>query len=307
MNGILWLRTFQPARQSGPPRRALAGAAVFLILVTFAADSFGFDKPGHAEIANFDKRTAAANEKELKGDRAAAGDRLKQRVPKIQIELDEVRGTPKFVAAPNGFLSGPNGEGRGISQEKIRALPAQDPHRHVKAFLNEHSTLYGHGAEVLTPARLKRDYTATHNGLRTTVWEQQLDNIAVYEAVMVGHVTRQGELVNVASQFIPDLERAANAGTPNRAAVQAAPAISALQAVLNAAEAIGEKLDAAAVTPMDARPEGAEKRQRFKAGHLPGEAELRLIWLPMNPNSMRLCWQVELTRPEGGERFRVLD
>jgi len=300
MKWIISLRTF---------------AAVFLMLTFFAAGSFGFDKPSHAQLPDFDKRAATAKEKELRGERVLAAERLKQRVPQIRVDLDELRGAPKFVASTDGFLSGPNGEGRGISADPAvagRALPANDAHRPIKAFLNEHSALYGHGAEALAPARLKRDYTSGHNGLRTVVWEQQLDNIAVYEAVMVGHMTRRGELVNLASQFVPDPEQAANAGmleaggAPPRAAVVATPAISALQALSNAARELHEEVEMNDITALDARPEGAEKRQRFKARGLPGEAELRLVWLPMSRTSLRLCWQVDLTRREGGERFRVL-
>src|SRR5262245_22833936 len=182
-------------------------AAVFGLVTLFAGASFAFDKPSHARLPDFDQRADAPNDKELRGERAAAAERLKQRVPKVKVDLDELRSTPKFVGSTDGFLSGPNGEGRGVSSERIRALPANDAHRPIKAFLNEHSALYGHGAEVLAPARLKRDYTARHNGLRTVVWEQQLDGIAVYEGVMVGHITQRGELVNLASQFVPDLEQ----------------------------------------------------------------------------------------------------
>src|SRR6185503_2515620 len=56
----------------------------------------------------------------------------------------------------------------------------------------------------------------------------------------------------------------------------------------------------------EANPNGAEKRQRFRADRLPGEAEAKLVWLPMDAAALRLCWQVELTRRAGGERYRVL-
>src|SRR5206468_8359784 len=79
-----------------------------------------------------------------------------------------------------------------------------------------------------------------------------------------------------------------------------------IEAIVRAARNIGEDMPASAVVPGQDRPEGAEKRQKFKAGALPGEAQVKLVWLPMDGSTLRLCWQVELTRRLGGERYRVL-
>src|SRR6185503_20065838 len=48
------------------------------------------------------------------------------------------------------------------------------------------------------------------------------------------------------------------------------------------------------------------QRQRFTAAGAPGEVTARLTWLPLSRSEMRLCWQVEITRRVGGERYRVL-
>ena len=258
-------------------------------------------------LPDFDqRRQAPLPQKPLPPAKAAAVDKLKSRVPGLRVEHDSLLQTPKHVASTAGYLTGPNGEGKGVSALRAAAMPANDPHRPIKAFLNEHSPLFGHGAEVLGGSRVKRDFVTSHNGLRTVVWEQQVDDIVVYESVLAGHITRQGELVSLSSQFIPDAERAADAGTPNRAAAQAAPLISAAQAVFIAAENLGETLDLAAITPRTPRPEGNEKRQTFKAGPLPGEAQTRLVWLPLDATRLRLCWEVEVTRRAGGERYRLL-
>ena len=42
------------------------------------------------------------------------------------------------------------------------------------------------------------------------IWEQQLDGIAVFEAVLISHSTKHGELVSVSTQFVPDAVSAAN-------------------------------------------------------------------------------------------------
>ena len=88
---------------------------------------------------------------------------------------------------------------------------------------------------------MAREFTTPHNGLKTVVWEQQVDGIPVFEAVLISHTTRKGELVNLSSQFLPDPTAAAERGVPNRAALLAAPEVSARQAVAIAARNLGEE------------------------------------------------------------------
>jgi len=264
-----------------------------------------FVPPGHEhELPDLDKRREAPV-KALSPAKAAAAGKLKGLVRELRVEHDGLLQSPKHVSSTAGFLSGPDGEGAGITAAAARAFPANDRHRAIKAFLNEHRPLFGHGAEAVDKAQLKREAVARNNGLRTVVWEQRVDDIAVYEGVLVGHVTQRGELAGLSSQFIAEPERAADAGTPNRAALLNAPTISAAQAILLAAESIEEEIQLAQITPV-AVGEGSEKRQSFKAGALPGLAEARLTWLPMNESSLVLCWEVELTRRAHGERYRIL-
>jgi hypothetical protein len=108
------------------------GAALLLLLGFWPNTAVSFGPPSQPRLPNFDKRQdGAAKEQRLSEAGAAAAERLRARVPHLRIDLDEVLGTPKMVGSPDGFLSGPNGEGRGISPDKARALPARDPHRAV--------------------------------------------------------------------------------------------------------------------------------------------------------------------------------
>src|SRR3954469_15483785 len=122
-----------------------------------------FRAPARAPLPNFDKREKLARTKITPGQSEAA-DRLKLRIHGAQVDIDPITGSPKFVASPHGFLSGPEGRGRGISPQFRQGIPDQDPHAAVKAFLNEHSALFGHGAEVLDSAIISREYTTPHNG-----------------------------------------------------------------------------------------------------------------------------------------------
>jgi Zn-dependent metalloprotease len=78
--------------------------------------------------------------------------------------------------------------------------------------VNEHRDLFGHDGSALERAVVKRDYVTEHNGMRTTVWQQEHEGIEVFEAVFLAHTTKDGELVNVTSQFVPDEARAAANG-----------------------------------------------------------------------------------------------
>ena len=88
-------------------------------------------------------------------------------MPGITITRDRILGTPHMIVGTRGFLTGPGGTGLAVSAASLAAFPAADEQRVIKAFLNEHSQLFGHDAGVLTSARVQRDYITPHNGLHT--------------------------------------------------------------------------------------------------------------------------------------------
>jgi hypothetical protein len=185
-------------------------------------------------------------------------------------------------------------------------VPANDPHRAVKAFLLDHAALFGHGPEALDAARITRQFTNNSNGLRTTVWQQQLDGVDVFESVLLSHVTKNGELVNLSAQFVPAPAAAANAGAADRAGLLQNPAVTAAQAVAVAARNVGELSDAAGVSATGPAPGGGERKHTLKGPGVRGEATARLVWLPLQRAKMRLCWEVVFTAQARGEMFRVL-
>lgn len=155
-------------------------------------------------------------------------------------------------------------------------------------------------------ARIKDDFVTPHNGMRSVVWEQQLDGIPVFEGLLIGHVTVRGELVNLSSHFLPNVTAASQMDSASRATLESMPPVSAKQAVANAATNIGETLRAEDVTTVSVVPEGPEKRQNFTAAQLLGESHAHLVWLPLNRTLIRCCWFVELVGRSRGEMFRVL-
>jgi len=245
------------------------------------------------ELPNFDKRADEEVKALLTVEQAEAAGQLQARVPAARIDVDEILGSPAWVISTEGFLTAPQ-EPEVVLAGQARLDP-DDPHRPIKAFLDDYAGLFGHGAEVLTDATLKNDYVTAHNGLRSVVWQQQLDGIPVFGALLIGHITKRGELVNLSSYFVPELEKAADLGAVARTALAEAPPISAQQAVANAAPNIDENLDAGDVSPVEPVSGRTDKRQTFVAAPLFGEAEAKLAWLPMNRAEVRLCWEVVLT------------
>src|SRR5688572_493590 len=200
-------------------------------------------------LPNFDKRRdQRADKPELPPARAVAASILEERVPGVKVTVDRLFGSPDFVASTHGFLTGPHGRGKAV-QNALAAANNGQPHGPLRAFLNEHSVLFGFSAEALDAASLKRDYVTAHNGVHTAVWEQHLNGIPVFESVFLAHTTANGELVNVSSRFLANPAAAAR----GRAA---RPRVSAVDAVIAAADGLGQLLAAANVRALDNQPAG---------------------------------------------------
>ncbi len=272
--------------------------------------ALAFGPAANPALPNYDKRDgatasqpAARASANTQSDQAAAA--LRAVVPSIQIRRDDVLGMPRQIMATRGFLTGPGGRGLTVSDTSLDALPADDPHLIIKAFLNEHASLVGHDASVLASARVQRDYVTEHNGLRTTVWQQTLDDILVFDSLVIGNVTRNGQLATLSSQFVPEIINAANAGNPGWRSLAAAPKISPAKAVANAASNIGTAVEEDSLAVAES-PEGGEKRQTLNGPNLTTPAAVQLVWLPMNRDSVRLCWRVVLSGNARVEQYLVL-
>ncbi len=241
--------------------------------------------PAHEALPNFDRRVEAIA---ITAEQQRSRGRLVTQLSAAKVDFDPMLGTPKFVRAGDGFLSGTNGVGRAVSGAMSRKFNAADPHQPVKAFLDEHATLFGHGAEVLAAAQLQRESVGAHNGLRTVVWQQQLDGIPVFEANLIGNITKNGELVNISSRFLPDPAKNADDGVVNRHTVQSAPPISAADAIAIILANVGEKISAANVAATGAIVGNGYRSFAVKES----KTYARLVWLPMDRSKSRLAWEV---------------
>src|SRR5437899_367072 len=136
-----------------------------LALIAYPAHLSAVLPSGRPLLPNYDKR--AGKQAQIAAELREALGQLRARVQDVKVDFDVVTGSARWVRSGEGFLSGQNGQGGGISAGAIARWPQADPHRILKAFLEEHSKLFGHGAEVLEGAQLKRQFITPHNWLQT--------------------------------------------------------------------------------------------------------------------------------------------
>ena len=237
-------------------------------------------------LSNADRRAGSS-----RVEAGAGWAALQREVPGVTMERHRVTGTPKWVAAPGAFLT--------------KETAGKDGEAVVREFVNGRRELFGHDATVLDAAAKTRDDVTKHNGMRTLVWQQRHEGLAVFEGILKATVTRAGELVNIGSQVVPDAMQAAAKGTPDYRELLAAPTVNAAKAVAVAGKEIGDRVTENSVRALGPPAEGPEKKQAFKAALLT-EASARLLWVPLSAEAMRPAWEVVTVSKARGEMYRVL-
>lgn len=101
---------------------------------------------------------------------------------------------------------------------------------------------------------------------------------------------------------MPGASQAADAGTPNRVALQTSPAIQTSQAIVNAALSVGDSIFAGDIVAQGEA--GISGYQGFKIGNKP--AHSRQVWFPTNRGALRLAWETFVTSQSNHERFQVV-
>ena len=283
-------------------RRDRLFAWLCLLSLGVAVTSVAFTRPEREPLRNLDRRlTGTAPLGAASPEAGAAVERLRAAVPGVRVDFAPITGAPRMVGGTAGFLTGPNGAGPA-------AAPGfgSEPHGPTKAFLEQNRGLFGHGPEALSAARIVRDYVTPHNGLRTMVWEQQVEGVALFGARLVSHTTAVGELVNVCSEFVPDPAGAARRGILRAGQVPGVPSVPAEVALRAAGRSLEEEIAVAEVKLVGEAGKDAERKQKLVCGALLGETLAKLTWLPMDRQTLRLCWDLTLTSRARGEMFRIL-
>jgi hypothetical protein len=280
------------------------------VLLFFAQPAAGFIQPRRSPLPEIDLRIVPVAPPVSDAQKAEL-EQLHSRLPQARVDFHSLLGSPALISARDRFLTSRSGGPTVPSAVSLAAFNSTDPHAIIKGFLNDHAGLFGFDAQAISNAIISREFVATNNGMRTVVWEQQVDSIPVFEGLLIGHITESGELVNISSQFIPDPAGAADRGVGDRAGLVAAPPFSAAGAVAIAGRSIGEDtseesvFQEANVAQMSAATR-VSGRGQFHAANILGTAETSLVWLPMSKDFMKLCWDVILTGKTRSEMYRVL-
>jgi len=228
--------------------------------------------------------------------------RLKASIPGVNVTFDAL-GLPGDIHSLDSFLTGPNGSGGGVSPAFADAYPQSDPHRAIKAFLDEHKSLFGFDASILKESTVERDYVNAHNKMRTLVFRQTRDGIPIHNAMILANVTAKGELVNLGSQFIPNAGGAA-VGTDSATLADIRDPISAAREALSAALNDGPGESEHALIQSVTQPSGKTQKQSLASNALKGVASAELTWVPVSATNVRLSWDVIYTDRASGEMQR---
>ncbi len=242
-----------------------------------------------APLPNLDKRHSASPEQPLARQSTRKGE-------EIEVTFDRVTGSPRVIRSRTGYLD--DGE-----DQQIHALAKTVPSEVVGKFIRAHTNLFGHGPELLDELAVKRDYNTEHNALRTVEWQQSFEGVPVFEGLMTAQLSGQGRLVSLSSRLLRNVRAAAERGNPGFAAHLKAPKISVAQAIEIAATNLGasaKSKDLFATKSRDA------KKQTFRGLGIKGEARASLVWLPMDRDTARLCWEIDLRANARAETYRVL-
>lgn len=282
---------------------AFVAVAIATTTTTIATASVA---PAQPPLPNLDARKSFTNSTAAVRFQAAAASAgsLSAQVNGVRFRPDTRTGGARFLAAQRGFLTGAGGAGKGITAASLNALPVSDPFRVVKAFVNEHAAVFGHDASQLTAAQVKVDAVTPQSGMRTVIWQQRVDDIPVYGALFVSQLSKNEELISVSSRLVTDLAGSASL-VPGRSLLVSNPPLTAAAATRLAAIDLGEanpeiQLDTVATLA------GAEKKQSFQSARLKGEAHVQLVWLPLQDDALKLCWQVILTSKARPEMYLTL-
>ncbi len=253
----------------------------------------GVAKVRGEKLENYDQRTPQPPAPVAGREEALA--KLRARLPGVAVQFDPITGAANHVMAAGRFLTG---------AAAVKAPVNGDYYEPVRRFVDENAAIFGHGSDVLQDARITREDVAAHNGMRTVVWQQQLDGVPVYNTILKANVTKHGELVTLGSHFMADPAAASGLEPAEREAFIAHPPVDAEKAVSLAAVHVGDDL-----APQDARAisetQGVERRQRFRAPGL-SDTNAGLAWLPTGAASLKLTWDVTLMSLARNEMFRVI-
>ncbi len=193
-----------------------------------------------------------------------------------KVDRQDLFGTPSFVRARGGLLTGP-------------APAGFDAHEIAISFVASKPGLFSIEADALRAARVSRDGLTTRSGMRTIWRQQQIDGIDVVGCELRANVTSLGELVSIGSTMLREPAGGFDV-KPLR--------LSRTDAIVIAAEHEGVRL-ADAPAPKVAAPDALSIQRYERAGALMGDVFTKRVYFPLSHTEMRPAYEIVLYDASG--------
>lgn len=227
---------------------------------------------------NYDARAeyTAPSPRSAVGAQADALAALRVRVPELAVDIDAVTGATRALMNHSGYLTD--------------AQPGSDVKAVALAFVRENATLLGLTPQDVADYEITDDVASKASGVRHLYLRQMHHGLPVYNGQLQVHVDRDGRILAVNNQFLPNLAQSVNRRQPSLTAQQA---VVAAAQHLNRAAGRVELANAAANARQDSVISAAELSER------PIAASLML--LPIAAGEARLVWNLQVWLTDGSD------
>lgn len=222
-------------------------------------------KDGSADYR--ERFVAASRAGELAVARIAGVAQLQNDGKALELMADGPLGTVEILgAAPgSGFLTAGG-------SDRVATL---------RAFMSTYSGVYGLSPEQLGTLELVADYVNPAGNMAWVEFEQRINGLPVFQGLIRGGFTANGELARTTGLLAPGL-------VPT--ALPTAPALSAAAAVSRAANNVGWDVPESSLI----QKSGDESRVTFERGSMDDDATAWLMYFPLAPGVARLAWATQI-------------
>jgi hypothetical protein len=222
--------------------------------------------------------------------RAAEIARMRSAIADLAIDDSPILGTPIFVRSTSTFLT--KGAGKGNSLAESMAV--------VRSYLADHAALFEIDPKEIDTARIERNYTTDHNGLRHLTFKQTLGGVDLFDCEIRANVAPDGSLINIGSTMLP--RPAGDFSVPARVFDDAS-------AIIIAAANVGTKIELNDAPRPAGEPQGPSLRRSWLPHHALRPSETvttELVYFPLDRDTIHPAWSVLVPTIGVGHTYEIL-
>jgi hypothetical protein len=196
-------------------------------------------------------------------------------------------------AIVSGVLSLAIATALGLSSPQIWAL--DDPASQALTYIEKNKQKFSLSGSDVNELEVLSVIPAGDNGISHVYLQQKYRGIDVAYGIFTVNLTSDGNVLNPAHRFIPQIAAAAGNQNAKKTAVSAANA---------AAQHVG--LNAKQPFTVTRSLGGASQRVTLSSGGVAaGPVEARLAWYPTAKGSVRLSWMIDIEAADGQDHWQV--